>query len=60
MCTTDVVGLYPHIPYGEGMEAMQQALDTRRYPGIFTYFLVSLGKLVLENNVFEFDWKVYK
>ena len=27
ICTFDVVGLYPSIPYGEGLEAIREALD---------------------------------
>ena len=60
LLTADFVGLYPNIPHGEGLGTMRQALDTRRNSGISTDTLVSLGKLVLENNVFEFDAKVYR
>ena len=60
LCTADVVGLYPNIPHGEGLEAMRKALDTRQNPSISTKSLVSLGKLVLDSNVFEFNGKVYK
>ena len=27
MCTIDVVGLYPHIPHSEGLEALKEALS---------------------------------
>ena len=27
-CTIDVVGLYPHIPHNEGLEALKEALGT--------------------------------
>ena len=54
------MGLYPNIPHGEGLEAMRKALDTRQNPSISTESLVSLGKLVLDSNVFEFDGKMYK
>ena len=60
LCTTDVVGLYPNIPHGEGLEAIRKALNTRQNPSISTESLVGLGKLVLENNVFEFNGKVYR
>ena len=60
LCTADVVGLYPNIPHGEGLEAISKALNSRQSPSISTESLVSLGKLVLENNVFEFDCKVYR
>ena len=35
-------------------------MDTRQNPSISTKSLVSLDKLVLENNVFEFYGKVYR
>ena len=60
LCTADVVGPYPNIPHGEGLEAIRKALDTRQNPSISTKPLVSLGKLVLDSNVFEFNGKVYK
>ena len=60
LCTEDVVGHYPNIPHGEGLEAVCKALDTRQNPSICTESLVSLGKLVLDSNVFEFNGKVYK
>ena len=60
LCTEDVVGHYPNIPHSEDLEAMCKALDTRQNPSISTESLVSLGKLVLDSNVFEFNGKVYK
>ena len=60
LCTADVVGLYPNIPHGEGLEAIRKALNTRQNSSISTESLVGLGKLVLENNVFEFNGKVYR
>ena len=58
LCTADFVWLYTNIPHGEGLEAMRKVLNTRQNPSIST--LVSLGKLVVENNLFEFDGKVYR
>ena len=58
--TADVVGHYPNIPHGQRLEAIRQSLDTRRNPDISIDSSVWLGKLVLENNVFEFDGKVYR
>ena len=36
LCTVDVVGLYPSIPHGEGLEAIREALDRRENPGVAT------------------------
>ena len=60
LCTVDVVGLYPSIPHDEGLEPMRHALNSRQNPGVSTGSLVNLARVVLENNVFEFDGKVYR
>ena len=60
LCTVDVVGLYPSIPHGEGLEAIREALDRRENPGVATDTLVGLGSLVLENNYFEFNDRIYR
>ena len=54
-----MVGLYPHIPHGEGLEALTRAFDTaeREMP---VEKLISLARLVLENNYFEFDEKIFR
>ena len=43
LCTVDVVGLYPSIPYGEGLEAIREALDRRENPEVATDTLVGLA-----------------
>ena len=60
LCIADVVGLYPNIPHGESLEVMRKALDTRQNPSFSIESLVSLEKLVLDSDVFEFNGKVYK
>ena len=60
LCTVDVVGLYPSIPHGEGLEAIREALDRRENPGVATDTLVGLASLVLENNYFEFNDRFYR
>ena len=60
LCTVDVVGLYPSIPHGEGLEAIREALDGRENPGVATDTLVGLASLVLENNYFEFNDMFYR
>ena len=59
MVTTDVVGLYPHIPHSEGMEAHRTAVDTGNAKIPSTY-LVDLAKLALENNYFGFNERIYR
>ena len=46
LCTADVVGLYPHIPHSEGLEAMHRALHARQNPSVSMESLVKLGRLV--------------
>ena len=36
LCTVGVVGLYPSIPHGEGLEAIREALDRRENPNVAT------------------------
>ena len=60
LCTVDVVGLYSSIPHGEGLEAIREALDRRENPGVATDTLAGLASLVLENNYFEFNDRLYR
>ena len=60
LCTVDVVGLYPSIPHGEGLEAIREALDRRENPNVATDTLVGLASLVLESNYFEFNDRFYR
>ena len=55
----DVVKLYPSIPREEGMQACQNALETRTDKTVGTEEVMAMIKTVLENNVFEFDGKEY-
>lgn len=62
LCTVDVVGLYPHIPRDEGIEAVKEALltwdskvENGRKLGDLKNDLVEFTEIVLKNNNFEFD-----
>ena len=57
LVTIDVVGLYPHIPHNEGLEAIRKILNTRTNQEIPTDDIVNLAELVLKNSNFEFDGK---
>ena len=59
ICTINVVGLYPHIPHCEGLEAPKIAINDGEVE-IPSERLLNLAKLILENNYFEFDEKVYR
>ena len=56
----DVVGLYPNIPYEEGLIAITKALDTRKDKTISTDSLIDLAECVLKHNIFEHDKAVFK
>ena len=56
----DVVKLYPSIPKKEGIEACKEALNLRSNPSIPTEAVIDMIKLVLENNIFDFNNKHYK
>ncbi|KAL9958229.1 hypothetical protein ACROYT_G035215, partial [Oculina patagonica] len=58
LCTIDVVGLYPHIPHDEGLEALKEALmnsvEAER-EGTLNEDIVAFADLVLKSNNFEFN-----
>jgi hypothetical protein len=55
----DVVGLYSNIPNEEGLECFKEALDTRKEKTVPTNLLVTLLRLVLIWNIFEFDKNMF-
>ena len=66
LCTIDVVGLYPHIPHDEGLQAVREALglsndehSDRFENSALEQDIVDFTELVLKNNNFEFDDKHY-
>ena len=60
ICRMDVVGLYPSIPYGNGLEAPREPLDNREEPEIVTNTLVGLVSLALESSYFEFNGRIFR
>ena len=59
LCTIDVVGLYLHIPHEEGLEVLRKVL-TSDVEQKLADDLIKLVQLVLENNYFEFEGKLYR
>ena len=55
----DIKSMYSNIPSDEGMEALEKVLEKREDTSIPTSFLMTLIKLVLESNAFEFNKKFY-
>jgi len=63
LVTVDVKSLYTCIPHKEGIEVCKNALLTTKNIHVEqppTEILTSLMELVLQNNTFEFNNKVYK
>ena len=60
LCTVDVVGLYPNIPHEEGLSALRKRLDNRKEKYISTDTLCDLAEVVLKNNIFKFNKKIFK
>ena len=60
LCTIDVVGLHPNIPYKEGLEAIRNALDKQEDQSISTDSLILLAECALKNNVFEHNMRYFK
>ena len=59
MCTIDVVGLYPHIPHGEGLDSLRKVFEYADCV-IPEDDIIKFAKLVLENNYFEFNGKIFR
>ena len=59
MCTVDVVGHYPSIPYGEGLEAIRETSDRRENPNVATDTLMGMASVV-QNKYFDFNDKIYR
>ena len=56
----DAAGLCPNIPHEEGLSALRRRLDERDEKDASTDTLVELAKLVLKNNIFNFNEKTLK
>ena len=56
LCKIDVVGLYPHIPHIEGLEALKEAFSTlegqveSEQQGSLIEDILSFAELVLKSN----------
>ena len=59
LCTIDVVGLYPNIPYRERLTSIRKHLDNRENKEVTTDTLVELADMVLKNNYFQFLDKTF-
>ena len=60
LCSVDVAGLYPNIPHGKGLSALQKRLELRRDRKVNTSALAEIAEIVLKNNVFTFGKKIFK
>ena len=60
LCTVDVVGLYPNIPYKDGLDALKKVLQDRKEESVSTDTLLDLTECVLKNNIFEHDGRVFQ
>ena len=50
MVSIDVVGLYPHIPHDEGLDAIRHALNGRQNQKVPTNLIVDLAELVFKGS----------
>ena len=55
IATFDVMALFTNIPQEEGVLATEEALNERETQLIPTEYIVSMLKLILQNNIFSFD-----
>ena len=56
----DVVGLYSNIPNQAGLKALKEAFEKRDIKKIPTEDIVKMEEFVLNNNIFEFNSKVFQ
>ena len=59
LVSSDVVGLFPHIPHEEGIKTMAEYLETREDKTVSTKSLCDLASIVLKENYFELSSKIY-
>ena len=57
--TIDVKALYTNIPQKEGTLSAEEALNERENMQVPTEYIISLLKLILENNIFTFSENLY-
>ena len=55
LVTADVVGLYPSIPYRDGLNSLKEANDKKLLKKIPTDDLIKIAEFVLSINFFEFN-----
>ncbi len=60
LVTIDVSALYTSIPHIDGLEALEEALNAREVQDPPTEVLITLAKLILQNNVFRFNKTHYR
>ena len=53
-------GLYNNILHEDGLESLQEGLDSRNNPEIPTDYLVKLMEIILKNNLFNFHDQLYR
>jgi hypothetical protein len=56
----DVVGLYNNILHEEGLESLNEALETRNNPKVPTDYLIKLMDIILRNNLFDFHEELWR
>ena len=57
LCTIDVVAFYPKISHEESLALLRKFLDVREEKKVTTETLLKLAKIVLKNNIFQFNEK---
>ena len=66
LCSMDVVGFYRRVPHEEGLKSLKEILDEYgdkiNFEGkvVSSDHLIYLVKIILENNIFEFDSNIYR
>ena len=58
--TVDVIGIYTNIPVEESLSSVREILEKNSDNDVKNLFILELLELILTQNIFEFDEKLYK
>ena len=59
LVTVDVTGLYTNIDHSEGIQAVREILEQYSHDNMKNIFNLELLELVLSENIFDFDEKLF-
>ena len=58
LVTADLIGIYPSISHGDGLETLRKRLNKKCSPKVPTEDIVQMADFVLKNNCLEFNGEI--